>query len=645
MLIDLTCPVENRGTLVKTNSETNEPYLLLKLFNLSEKPIRDISLRVLIYDANGAEIAALPVEFNDVNGAPKSYFAENKAVSLETTENAKHFIVQIDSVKFEDDTEYVLSEENIVEVDEVNASVDDALLLRDFVPEAICFASKYDGYWKCVCGRANKPDDADCARCGRSAEEMLAKFSSKETLLHTIAAAEKEEEIKKQEEEQKKAEEKALKMKKTKKGAIIALVAILILGILSVAGFFTYRAILNNKADDAFKNGDYLKAYELYQKTGSDKIQELTNVLQGNTPENLMFQSGLITEDEENIYYLAYNTQTYTFELVKENKKTKEKTMLTDAAGGSLNVSGDWIYFVDVQNGYIMRISKDGEQIETVLEKGVSYLSVIGNTIYYLKTDYDNPGNLSEEQCLTLAQQGQMDSFLHLYKMDAEKKEPKLISEENMSTCYIYGDRIFYLTRSVETSDGTSVNWDEFLLCSIDLQGKNKEVVVDVPVATFMVKDDVLYYVEVYDRSKKGEEVSPQEALSYTLYEKNLKTGAERPLVEEYLVQYINKNDEKLFMIAMDRSAYEAYLGGATDTQLSVSLYTMDFGKTEVKNLIAGDVQIFNVSNDDVLAFIGSQGMCRVKADGTGFEAVQSLNPIFTEETEETPLPEATEAK
>ncbi len=634
MLLDLTCPVENRGTLVKTKSETNEPYLLLKLFNLSEKNISNISFRVLTYDATGTEIGVLPVEFCDVNGAPKSYFAENKAISLEDLEDAKHFVVQIDSVTFEDNSEYVLSEENIVEVDEVNASVDDALLLRTFVPEATNFATSRDSYWKCVCGRANMPDSETCVRCGSDKDEMLTKFSSKEALLETIENAKLEEEAKQKEEEQKRLEEKALKMKKAKKGALITVVAILILGVLSVAGFFTYRLILNSNANKAFENGDYLKAYELYQKTGSDKIQELTNILQGNTPENLMFQSGLITEDKENIYYLAYNTQTYTFELIKENKKTKEKTMLTDAAGGSLNVSGEWIYFVNVENGHIMRISKDGAKLETVLEKGVSHLSVIGSTIYYIQTDYDNPNGLSDEQCQTLAAQGQMDTFMHLYKMDAEKKEPALVSEENMSACYIYGDRIYYLTKSENM-------WEEYNLCSVDLNGKNKEVVVDVPVSTFMIKDDTLYYVEVYDSSKKGQEVNPQEVLSYTLFEKNLTNGAAKPLLENYMVQYLNKNDDTMFMIAIDRNEYNDYLAGNTESAFSVSLYTMDFGKTDVKTLIAGDVQIFNVCGDDVLAFIGSQGMCRVKADGTGFEAVESLNPTFAETTEETPTTEA----
>lgn len=635
MLLDLTCPVENRAAIVKTKSETNEPYLLLKLFNLSEKTISDVTLRVLAYDANGTELGVLPVEFSDVNGAPKTFFAENKAISLETLENAKHFVVQFDSVKFDDGTEYAFSEENLVEVDEENAPVEEALLLRNFVPEAVCYASRRNGYWKCVCGRANKPEDETCVRCGNSLDEMLTKFSSKETLSEAIENAKLAEEERRIDEEKKKAEDKVKKINTLKKGALIALISALILGILSVAGVFTYRAVLNNKADKAFENGDYLNAYELYKKTGNKKISELTDVLQGNTPENLVFGNGLITEDDVFLYYVAQNPQTYAFELVKENKKTNEKVMLTDAGGGALNVSGDWIYFIDFQTGYIKRISKDGKKLETVLEKSVSYLSVIGSTIYYLQTDYDNPNNLSEEQCQVLAEQGQMKTFLHLYQMDADKKEPKILLEENIDSCYISGGRIYYLTGNDEVSADGNVNWDAYLLCSVDLNGKNKKQVVDSPVATFLLKENTLYYVELFDHTKKGEDVTEQEALSYTLVEKNLTNGAERPLAEDYMVYYINQNDDTLFMIANSRSEYEAYVGGDSETQFSINLYTMDFQSKNIKTLIVGDVQIFNVCGEDVLAYISYQGMCRVKADGTGFDVVESVNPAFAKSEEE----------
>ena len=82
MQIDLSCPVENQGTIVKTNSETNEPYLLLKLFNLSEKEIAALTFHVLAYDANGGELGTVPVALDGLNAQPKTFFAESKAVSL-----------------------------------------------------------------------------------------------------------------------------------------------------------------------------------------------------------------------------------------------------------------------------------------------------------------------------------------------------------------------------------------------------------------------------------------------------------------------------------------------------------------------------------------------------------------------------------
>lgn len=46
----------------------------------------------------------------------------------------------------------------------------------------------------------------------------------------------------------------------------------------------------------------------------------------------------------------------------------------------------------------------------------------------------------------------------------------------------------------------------------------------------------------------------------------------------------------------------------------------MDFATGDIKQLVSGEVQIFNVLDDDVIIYIATQGMCRVKADGTGFE-------------------------
>ena len=78
MLIDLSCPIENRGAIVKTNSETNEPYVLLKLLNISEKTITSISFDLLAYNSNGTLLATIPVELNELSALPKNILLKTR---------------------------------------------------------------------------------------------------------------------------------------------------------------------------------------------------------------------------------------------------------------------------------------------------------------------------------------------------------------------------------------------------------------------------------------------------------------------------------------------------------------------------------------------------------------------------------------
>ena len=48
MQIDLYCPVENQGVVVKTNSKTGEPYALFKLYNLSNRVVEAVAFTMRI---------------------------------------------------------------------------------------------------------------------------------------------------------------------------------------------------------------------------------------------------------------------------------------------------------------------------------------------------------------------------------------------------------------------------------------------------------------------------------------------------------------------------------------------------------------------------------------------------------------------
>ncbi len=628
MLIDLSCPIENRGAIVKTNSETNEPYVLLKLLNISEKTITSIKFDVLAYDSNGTLLATIPVELNELSAVPKKYFAENKAISGAGIEDAKNFIIDVKSAIFEDESVYEPSEENTVDADDKEASVDDVLAIRHFVPEAVCFAKEHTDYYRCVCGRPNFLDSENCVRCGRAKDDLLKNFVSIESVNALLEEEKLIEEQKIAEENERLLAKKELKKKKTKKALLISAISLVAAVVLAVAGYFAYIAYLNISADKAMENGDYVKAFENYQITGSHKIGSVVKYVQGNTPENLLYQGGIIAADSENLYYLALDNATYKFNLIKENKKTKERETLTDSAGGSLNITKDWIYFVDTESGYVKRISKDGQTIDTVLQTQVSYLSVIGNTMYYIKTDYDNPSNLSEEQCEVLASQGQMKTFLHLYKMNIDKKESSLISDESMSSCAIYKNRIYYLTQNEDT-------WLSYNLCSINLNGKDKKILVDKPVSTFFVLEDSLYFVPMYNENLKGQEISDISQLDYSLYRMDLNTNQTTSLNSEHLFTYITTNGEKMFFTAFNREEYMNFQNGESEISPSSSFCSFDFETGRISKIIIADMQTLNVYEDDVIAYIPYQGMCRFKTDGSEFEEISINSEEPTEETSE----------
>lgn len=639
MRIDLSCPVENRGSIVKTNSETGEQYLLLKLLNISEKTITSVSFNVKAYDANGTELATIPVEFTELEAEPKALFAENKAISLAETPDAKNFVVEVTHATFVDEEPYIPSEENTVDVDNKEASVDDVIALRELAPGAVCFAEESDNHWKCVCGRPNFLDSENCVRCGREKEDTLSKFSSKEALENTVDEIKAAEEQAAIEAEEAAAAELAAKKAKQKKTLIVSGIIVAALIVLAVLGFFGRMLYYNIAANNAVKNGDYTKAYDYYLKSGSSKISEVADLARGNTPSNLMFQGGICTEDSENFYYLALNGDTYHFNLIKENKKTKDKKILTDSAVGSLCAVGDYIYFMDVETSGVKRITKDGKKIETILDTPVKHIDVIGNTLYYIQLDYDNPNNLSLEQCQTLAAQGQMKSYDRIHKMDINTKKDTLLTKTGVQTCAIYGDRIYYLTSAEDT-------WESGHLWSMDLNGKNAEAVISSPVATFMIKDNCLYYAPLYDEALKGTEITSVEGLDYRLLKVDLSTNEVTEMNTEFMTLYLNQSKDTVMSVVVNRAQYIEYYnsmfsGEGTAEEPSYSIISTNIADGSYKYLVTGDVQIFNVSGDEVIYYLASQGMCRMKIDGADFE------PIYADGTsnppEETEAPELSE--
>ncbi len=620
MLIDLSCPVENRGTTVKTNSETGEQYLLLKLVNISEKTITALNFNLKAFDENGVEICVMPIELTDLSADPKTFFAENKAISLNDIPDAKNFIIDITSAIFEDGDTYEPSLENTVEFNNAETSIENALLLRNFIPEAVCFAEEKDNHWRCVCGRPNFLDSSECIRCGNKKDEVLTKFSSWDSLQETIKAVEFENEqlaIKEAEEKELLLKAKKAKIKKT---VIITLVTIFTLAILAVIGFFGRNLYFNLAADNAAKSGDYLKAYELYSKTGSKKIGEIGANVKGNTFSNLI-SNGFATEDENYFYFFAYDSSTGQYNLIKENKKTNETSILTDTAIGLLNSVGDYIYYIN-NEGKIWRTSKDGKQSELIVDKLAYMMTVVGTDIYYLTPEYDNPNNLTEEQCELLASQGQLETFYRIHKYNIVSKKDKTVSEENISSFDVHNDRIFFTTYNENPSENS-------ILKSMTLKGKDIKTVVDVPVYSFEIKGNDIYYIKLFNSL---DDITSNE-YAYSLAKTDLISNTVVDLLPGSQVFNMNFSNDNLIYISLNNLENTDENADDINNSTTFSINSTNFETGVSKVLVSGDLRIFNVAGDTIFG-ISDNGMFRLKVDGTGFE------PIYADGTSNPPVNE-----
>ncbi len=637
MLIDLSCPVENLKTTVRTNSETGQPYLLLKLLNISKKTITSLDFTVKAFDDADNEVASIPIEFTDLSAAPREFFAENKAIPLDDILDAKKFSIEINSATFEgEETPYTPSQESTVDYDDSEASLKDALALREMFPDAVCFAKEYENYWRCACGRPNSKDDENCVRCGTAKEDALNKYSSKTAL--NAAVKEKEELEKAEAEEQAKAAE--AKKQRTKKNLIIIGIIVAALTVASVAGYFIYGTVKNHlaekEAEQLVNEGNYLEAYKLYSELGDDRMYDIQHLVMGNTPENLLYGLGTSAEDSEYLYYIAFDTSSgYQYNLIKKNKVTSETTILTDAAYGSLNVVGDYIYFVNNEY-YPCRMDKSGKSTEILFETPVmNYMSVVGTDIYYIKTDYDNPNNLSEEQCQTLAAQGQMAAYQRLHKYNLISKEDTLISTEEMQTCAIFDKRIYYLTYNDE--DYTA----HYNLKSMSMKGTDIKSHVDSPVILFTVKGEDLYYISQYEGNYATATEFSEELLGYSIKKLNLSSGAITVLTDadEY-VTWLNASDDLLVYTTYNRQQYisKYYTGDtADDVDLIPNIVTYNIKTGEEKIIATLPSDYMSINGNDLYSMSTTGGFFMIKTNGS------DAAPIYGDGTSNPPEQTKTE--
>ncbi len=586
MKFDMYCPVENQGVTVKTNSKTGEPYALFKLFNLSNSIVSAVTFSVHVFDENGVELGQIPVSLDELSAEPKSYFAENQAVSLADYPEAKHLTVAFSEVKFSDGESYI-KEDELDEIFIEELGYEDRVVLMSAAGEdAQNYYQEKDSHWICLCGRPNIHEMDTCIRCGRSKELLKEKFANQESLEREVLAMEKERMAQEAEEKALAAEKKEKRNQAVKKGLTFGGIGVAALAVLAVVIYFVYGFIMLQMGNSAAKNGNYAKAYAYYSAArNNEKLGDVAEKALGNTNANLL-QTGILTDDAENIYYIDMQTCT----LHKQSKTTGEKAKYIESVGAYLNAVDGWIYYLDISTGQsVCRVSVDGSEKEVLYEaSGDSYLAgltVVGNDMYFIAQEVME--GLTPEMQEQLQQQGQSQYVYRLYRVKVGSKKAVKVSDQDLVQYTIYRDKIYYTNQS----DGC--------VYYIDRLGKNDPIkVLDGSVYSFDIQGDSLYYL---DSTMIEETGMPKMSLERA----DMNGNHQETVISDQTVLSFAFDGEDIY--------YLAYVDG---------IGVINKRSGGVDTVISENSQMFNLKNGYLMHINGEQKMMKSTFDKAGFEEV-----------------------
>ena len=212
----------------------------------------------------------------------------------------------------------------------------------------------------------------------------------------------------------------------------------------------------------------------------------------GNTLGNLA-NYGYAVTDGEWTYFTALGTQSAGEDTASTSSgssesakisifKTngKEEKTLVESGGTSLNVSGNYVYYIGYSDGYVYRVKKDGSNVSQLNSVKCSALQVKGSYIYYVsssdgavytmrkdggKTTKISPDDLVVYQ-IAVDDDGIYyisQSDTHLYKANLDFSNAVAISEQTQATRFTMDKDYIYYTvvnedyvSSDSSSDSTS---------------------------------------------------------------------------------------------------------------------------------------------------------------------------------------------
>ena len=174
MRIDLQCPVEVWRCILP--DEPKEPCELI-LFNLGDKVIVSVEVTMILTDEHGSEISRVVERAHDMNGQP----GENFSMLMELPDSmvkagVTRLEVMVEKAWFEDGIVWRKARGSLIEYTTNALPRGRSLSKLRYIagPDAIGFPERQGtSLWLCVCGRPNHVNQAKCARCGRSQDEIF----------------------------------------------------------------------------------------------------------------------------------------------------------------------------------------------------------------------------------------------------------------------------------------------------------------------------------------------------------------------------------------------------------------------------------------------------------------------------------------
>lgn len=277
----------------------------------------------------------------------------------------------------------------------------------------------------------------------------------------------------------------------------------------------------------------------------------------GNTYGNLR-NKGIVAKKGSQIYYVSFNEgNAEGIYKIKKNGKDKEK--VSDEYGYYLNISGNYLYYVSLENEQLIKTKLNSNKTQVIAENVSSApITVVDNWIYYfegtnlfkIKTNGKKRTQLFSKAIENYQIVG--NQIYYSYENDGKQIIAKMnldgsniikLDEEAGKEFFVKGNKIYYINENYDM-DNYEYKYELYMLKT---NGKDKEKICDIEgsVDTYTVNftEDAIYYA----KSAKNDKMA--------IYKMKLNGKDETKIIEvntysnlvniiDKYMYYINQNED-----------------------------------------------------------------------------------------------------